>query len=102
VRSSDLSARSTEKKNPPSFFTFRDGLSWHIHALHCYLVHDIVLNFDEDGNFRTTKSKQKVMKSEARLVLLASLPSLGLLAKKLVMGGAAGCFLELMLFIGFK
>ena len=44
------------------------------------------------------------MKSEARLVLLAILltQSLGLLAKKLVMGGAAGFFLELMLFIGFK
>ena len=54
-----------------SFFTFQDGLSWHIHALHCYLVHDIVLNFDDDGNLRTAKSIQKVMKSEARLVLLA-------------------------------
>jgi len=30
------------------------------------------------------------------------LPSLDLIAKKLVMGGAAGFFLELMLFIGFK
>ena len=55
-----------------AFFTFQDGLSRHIHALHCYLVHDIVLNFDDDGNLRTTKSIQKVMKSEARLVLLAS------------------------------
>jgi len=32
-----------KKKKSPSFFTFQDGLSWHIHALHCYLVHDIVL-----------------------------------------------------------
>ena len=30
-------------------FTFQDGLSWHIHALHCYLVHDIVLNFDDNA-----------------------------------------------------
>jgi len=37
------------------------------------LVHDIVLSFDDNGNLRTTKSIQKVMKSEARLVLLAIL-----------------------------
>jgi len=71
VRSFDQSARSVEKKIA-FIFTFQDGLSWHIHALHCYLVHDIVLNFDDDGNLRTTKSIHKVMKSEARLVLLAS------------------------------
>ena len=71
VRSFDQSARSVGKKSL-SFFTFQDGLSWHVHALHCYLVHDIVLNFDDDGNLRTTKSIQKVMNSEARLVLLAS------------------------------
>ena len=64
--------RAKRGKKSPSFFTFQDGLSWHIYALHCYLVHDIVLNFDDDGNLRTTKSIQKVMKSEARLVLLAS------------------------------
>jgi len=28
---------------------------------HSYLVHDIVLNLDEDGNLRTAKSTQKVM-----------------------------------------
>jgi len=43
---------------------------WHIHALHCYLVHDIVLNFDDNGNLRTTKSIQKVMKSEACLLAI--------------------------------
>ena len=37
------------KKKSPSFVTFQDGLSWPIHALHCYLVHDIVLNFDDDA-----------------------------------------------------
>jgi len=60
VCSSDSSAQSAKKKKKlPSFFTFQDGLSWHIHALHSYLVHDIVLNFDDDGNLRTTKSIQK-------------------------------------------
>jgi len=49
VRSSDPSARSVGKKIA-FIFTFQDGLSWHIHALHCYPVHDIVLNFDDDGN----------------------------------------------------
>jgi len=64
--------RSSGKKNSPSFFTFQNGLSSHIHALH-YLVHDIVLNFDDGGNLRTTvKSIRKVMKSETRLILLAS------------------------------
>ena len=54
--------REARKKK---FATFQDGLLWHIHALHCYLVHDIiVLNFDDDGNLRTTKSIQKVMKSD--------------------------------------
>ena len=52
-------------------FTFQDGLSWYIHALHCYLVHDIVLNFDDDGNLRTTKSIQKVMKSEVDNIKLS-------------------------------
>jgi len=65
--------RSSGKKNSPSFFTFQNGLSSHIHALHCYLVHDIVLNFDDGGNLRATvKSIRKVMKSETRLILLAS------------------------------
>jgi len=31
--------RKAWKKKSPSFFSFQDGLSWHIHALHCYLVH---------------------------------------------------------------
>ena len=39
------------------FFTFQDVLSWHIHALHCYLVHDIVFNLDDDGNLLLTKSR---------------------------------------------
>ena len=69
---SDPSRANRGKKKSASFFTFQDGLPWHIHALHCYLVQFIVLNFDDNGNLRTTKSIQKVMKSEARLVLLAT------------------------------
>ena len=63
------------------------------HALHCYLVHDIVLNFDDVGNLRTTKSIQKVMKSEASL---AGYSYTTYPAEKLVMGGAAGFFVELV------
>ena len=37
------------KRGKNSFFTFQDELSWHIRALYCYLLHD-VLNFDDDGN----------------------------------------------------
>ena len=71
VRSSDPSVRSAEKKSP-SFFTFQDGISCHIHALHCYLVHDIVLNVDDDGDLRTIKSIQKVMTEVRSSASLAS------------------------------
>ena len=71
VRSFDQSARSVGIKSP-SFFTFQDGLSWHIHALHCYLVHDIVLNVDDDGDLRTIKSIQKVMTEVRSSASLAS------------------------------
>ena len=64
------------KKFSPPFFTYQDGLSWHF--ILC------------TASFRC---------SQLAILLVHSL---GLLVKKLVMGRAAGFFLELMLFIGFK
>ena len=35
ARSADHSARSAEKKISPSFFSYQDGLSWHLRTSHC-------------------------------------------------------------------
>ena len=65
--------RKARKKKFAFIFHF-SGWALVVHSCFALLsiVHDIVLNFDDNGNLRTTKPIQKVMKSEAQLVLLAS------------------------------